>query len=138
MKKLIFLLFPILLLSCNKLGDDLVEETKKTYELWFYPSSTYDLTLHFLVSNKTYRLFSTTKYEPVKITLPINQDNREVFSLYSYDGHIRIFGQSKYYEIRGMKENEHYRISCIDKIGEIVDEHVESIDIDIKSVSDYK
>ena len=36
-----------------------------------------------------------------------------------------------------MKENERYRINCIDKIGEIVEENVESIDIDIKCLSNY-
>lgn len=37
-----------------------------------------------------------------------------------------------------MKENEYYRISCIDEISELVEEQVESIDIDIRCISSYK
>lgn len=141
MKKIVLFLMLLLLLSCNNTKEDEPKEPEKEkyYELWFYPSNYYDLTLYFFNADKAYTLYSSMEYEPVKIYVPMNKENREVFTLYSYDGsHIRIFGQSKYYEIRGMKENERYRINCIDKIGEIVEENVESIDIDIKCISNYK
>ena len=144
MKKILLLLFPLLLLSCNNTGDEPDEPkegTVKTYDLWVYPSHKYDLTLEIWLSRATIEIPKSDNFdEPIKIWgIPINDENREVFSLHYWDGEtIHVYGQSKYYEIRGMQENKHYRIECIDEIPEILEEQVESIDIDIKSVSDYK
>lgn len=118
-----------MLLSCNNTKEnepkEPEKEVQKYYELWFYPSRYHDLTLDFWISRKTTTIPASEKYEPVKISVPINKENREVFSLHWWDGeHIHIYGQSKYYEIRGMKENEYYRISCIDEISELVEEQV--------------
>ena len=130
MKKIVLFLLPLLLLSCNNTKEnepkEPEKEVQKYYELWFYPSRYHDLTLDFWISRKTTTILASEKYEPVKISVPINKEN------------IHIYGQSKYYEIRGMKENEYYRIECNDEIPDIVEEQVESIDIDIKCISSYK
>lgn len=49
MKKIVLFLMPLLLLSCNNTKEDEPKEPEKEkyYELWFYPSNYYDLTLYF-------------------------------------------------------------------------------------------
>lgn len=85
MKKIVLFLLPLLLLSCNNTKEnepkEPEKEVQKYYELWFYPSRYHDLTLDFWISRKTTTIPASEKYEPVKISVPINKENRERFFL---------------------------------------------------------